>query len=71
MLSNIRKFIQINELVSKEQISREFEMSHAALEPILELLIFRKEIKKIEGEMCGKRCGDCETPIYYEWIQKI
>jgi FeoC like transcriptional regulator len=70
MLSTIREFIQTNQMVSKEQIAREFYLTYSALEPILELLILRKEIRKIEGELCGKRCGDCEAPIYYEWLEK-
>jgi hypothetical protein len=70
MLSNIREFIQQNQMVTQEQLAREFQISYSALEPILDLLILRQEIRKIEGELCGKRCGDCEAPIYYEWQKK-
>jgi hypothetical protein len=70
MLGNIRNYIQKSQMVSQEQLMREFDIKASALEPILELLVQRKEIRQIEGDLCGKRCQDCQGPIYYEWIEK-
>ncbi len=67
MLSAIREYIRREKLVSQEQLSREFDISDSALEPILLLLVERHEIQKIEGDLCGSRCQDCSGPIYYEW----
>ena len=70
MLSKIRDYIRKSDMVSHDQLQREFGLSLSSLEPILDLLIQRHEIRKIEGELCSKRCQDCQGPIYYEWIEK-
>lgn len=71
MLSVIRDYIQQEKCVSQEQLCREFDMSDSAIEPILQLLVERNEIHKIEGDLCGTRCQDCAGPIYYEWKKTI
>jgi len=68
MLKKIRAYIKKNRLVSIEQLQREFVMCQSALEPILHLLMLRKEIIKLDADMCGKHCQDCHTAHYYEWL---
>lgn len=68
MLAAIRSFIQTHHMVTPSQLKREFEVSEDTLEPILNLLIARQEVQKVDVDYCKKDCQDCETPVYYEWV---
>lgn len=70
MLSIIRNFIQVQRVVSMEQLSREFSIAVEALEPILEFWVNRGVIRKANQQKdCGSGCRTCHSKqiTYYEW----
>lgn len=70
MLSLIRNYIQVQHVVSMEQLSREFAIAVEALEPILEFWAKRGVIRQAKQEKnCGSGCHTCHLKqiIYYEW----
>jgi hypothetical protein len=70
MLLQIRNYIRREQVVSTQQISREFQLDPTALQPMLNVWL-RKGIisKSTHSSSCKSACFKCQTPPeYYQYI---
>jgi hypothetical protein len=66
MLKAIHHYIEQQRLVSFKELCLEFDMAPEALEPIIELMLARGDIREAEQSACQELCHDCENPRYFE-----
>lgn len=71
MLLALRDFIQRHQVVSAEQLTREFRIAFEALEPMLGIWINKGLIKPTNNDKnCGSGCQSCKPRRqlnYYVW----
>ncbi|HVT62316.1 MAG TPA: FeoC-like transcriptional regulator [Legionellaceae bacterium] len=68
MLLALRDYIKRYQMVSTEQLVREFHMAAEALEPMLEIWIQKGKIQLCtDKKRCGTSCQSCQPQVYYEW----
>jgi hypothetical protein len=70
MLLQIRNYICRERVVSSQQLSREFQVDLAALQPMLEVWINKGVISKCtQDNQCKSSCFKCRTPPdYYQYL---
>lgn len=71
MLIKIREYIKQKKMVSNQQIAREFKLELQALQPMLDLWLFKGAIKDLKKPVgCKKPCFNCKIPtlIYYQIV---
>lgn len=70
MLLQISHYIAKQGVVSTQQLTREFHLDSAALQPMLDIWVRKGKIKKCEEKTgCASACFKCRTPPeYYEFI---
>lgn len=69
MLLQIRNYIRRERVVSSQQLSREFQIDLAALQPMLDVWINKGVISKCRQEsQCKSSCFKCRTPPEYYQI---
>jgi hypothetical protein len=69
MLLQIREYIQRHQLVSTQQLAREFHIDEQALQPILDVWLSKQVIKRCDNQdACRRACGGCagRAPVYYQ-----
>ena len=74
MLLQIREFIHREQVVSTQQLAREFHVDEQALQPMLDIWIRRGVISKCEEKIaCKSSCFRCTTnaPVYYQYIRPL
>ncbi|MCR9192635.1 MAG: FeoC-like transcriptional regulator [Gammaproteobacteria bacterium] len=72
MLLALRDFIQAQQRVSMEQLSREFRVAEEALEPMVALWIKKGRVRQSNhADDCAIACRGCQPRrlVYYEWLQ--
>lgn len=69
MLLQIRNYIQREHVVSTQQLSREFHLDLAALQPMLDVWVNKGIINKCnQNTQCKSACFKCRTPPeYYQY----
>jgi hypothetical protein len=69
MLLQIRNYISREGLVSVQQLTREFRLDPAALQPMLDIWVCKGVIKKFqEKTQCASACFKCQIPpAYYQY----
>jgi hypothetical protein len=70
MLLQIRNYIRREQVVSTQQISREFHLDITALQPMLDLWVTKGVIVKCtpQGTSCKSSCFKCRIPPeYYQY----
>lgn len=66
MLLQIRDFIHREQVVSIQQLSREFHVEEQALQPMLDIWIRRGVIRECQEKIsCQTKCFRCNTPKFY------
>lgn len=74
MLLALRDYIQRYQVVSAEQLTREFHIAAEALEPMLGLWIKKGNIRATDDKKsCGTKCQSCQPrprTVYYEWVKQ-
>ncbi|KTC66467.1 FeoC like transcriptional regulator (plasmid) [Legionella adelaidensis] len=66
MLLKIRDFIYTQQVVSIQQLSREFNIDEVALLPMLAVWEKKGVIRACEDQDCQKSCGGCsKKPSFY------
>ena len=70
MLLLIRNYIRRERVVSTQQLSREFQLDLAALQPMLDIWITKGIISKCaQSASCKSSCFKCQTPPeYYQYL---
>lgn len=70
MLLQIRKYIHREQVVSTQQLSREFHIDLAALQPMLDIWLTKGIISKCtQTPSCKSACFKCKIPPeYYQYI---
>jgi hypothetical protein len=72
MLLQIRDFIHRQQVVSVQQISREFHIDEQALQPMLDLWVNKGVIASIEKNTSCKtkcyKCGPKAAPKFYQIV---
>jgi hypothetical protein len=71
MLLLIRDYIHRQKVVSLQQLSREFHMDEAAMQPMLDLWVKKGVIHSIEQNSCKANCFKCgpkTAPKVYQFI---
>ena len=69
MLLQIRDYIQREQVVSTQQLSREFHVDEQALQPMLDIWVQRGMIRQCEEKAaCKSSCFRCNqnAPIFYQ-----
>ena len=69
MLLQIRDFIEREQVVSTQQLSREFHIEEPALQPMLDIWVNKGVIKPCQEKAgCQSACSRCKTdaPVFYE-----
>ena len=69
MLLQIRDFIRQSEVVSTQQMAREFHLDEQALQPMLDIWVRKGMIEKChEKAACESACMRCKThvPVFYQ-----
>lgn len=69
MLLQIREFISREQVVSTQQLTREFHIDEQALQPILDIWVKRGVICVVEGKTsCKTKCFRCDSkqPVFYQ-----
>ena len=66
MLKMIHQYIKKQGIVSLKELAMHFQMIPEALEPIIERLIVRFDIREAAQSACKELCQDCESPRYFE-----
>jgi len=72
VLLALRDFIQDQQRVSIEQLSREFRVAEEALEPMVALWIKKGYVRRSNSaDDCTLACRTCQPRrlVYYEWLQ--
>ncbi|CEK11942.1 FeoC-like transcriptional regulator [Legionella hackeliae] len=70
MLLQIREFIRREQVVSNQQIAREFKLDTDSLQPMLDLWLRKGVISFCqEKTACQTRCFKCkiQPPVYYQY----
>ena len=70
MLLQIRDYIQREQMVSSQQLLREFDLDESSLQPMLAIWIRRGVISPSENKViCKSGCFSCKTktPIFYHY----
>lgn len=70
MLLQIREFIQRKQIVSNQQIAREFKLDLDTLQPMLELWLRKGVIANCQEKTpCQTRCLKCKVQpvVYYQY----
>ncbi len=73
MLLQIRDYIQREQVVSRQQVAREFHIDEQALQPMLDVWLRRDVIRQCqEKAACKSSCFRCSTnaPVYYQFNAK-
>ena len=66
MLLQIRDFIHREQVVSMQQLSREFHIEEQALQPMLDIWVRRGVIRECQAKAsCQTKCFRCNTPKFY------
>ena len=71
MLLELRDFLQREQVVSTQQLSRAFHVDEQALQPMLDIWIRRGVIRQChEKTACQSSCFRCSanTPVFYQFI---
>ena len=71
MLLQIRDFIHREQVVSTQQLTREFHLDEHALQPMLDIWVSKGVIRQcLEKVACKSRCFRCNTaaPVFYQFI---
>lgn len=70
MLLLIRNYIQRENVVSTQQLTREFQLDLAALQPMLDIWVAKGIIAQCSSEAsCRNSCFKCRTPPqYYRYL---
>lgn len=68
MLIAIRTYVQKQQMVTQKQLERHFQISALVLQPMLDILIARHDIREVVEDVCQSDCQDCESPKYFEWM---
>ena len=71
MLLQIRDFIQREQVVSTQQLAREFHVDEPALQPMLAIWVRRGVIRQCQEKVaCKSSCFRCTTnaPVFYQFI---
>lgn len=71
MLLQIRDFIHREQVVSIQQLAREFHVEELALKPMLEIWVRRGIIRPCqEKTACQSSCFGCNSnrPVFYQFI---
>jgi hypothetical protein len=73
MISEIKKYIDENKFISLAALSYYFKIEVPAMEKMMELLIQKNYVKKIDGSHrpcagCLSKCSQPQEMIYYEKI---
>ncbi|MDP3706433.1 MAG: FeoC-like transcriptional regulator [Legionellaceae bacterium] len=72
MLLQLRDYIKRGQVVSMEQLTREFHIDKQALQPMLDIWVTKGVIKPCQGMLaCGRRCSsscNVNTPVFYQWL---
>jgi ribosomal protein S25 len=70
MLLQIRNYIHRQQIVTTQQLSREFHLDLSALQPMLDIWAKKGIIKKYtQNTSCQKACFKCKTPPdYYQYL---
>ena len=71
MLLQIRDYIQQKQVVSTQQLAREFRLDEQALQPMLKVWISKGVIRPCEEKStCQSSCFRCtiKTPVFYQYI---
>ncbi len=71
MLLQIRDFIQKNQVVNLQQLTREFHIEEQALQPMLQIWIDKGVVRPCQDKAaCQSSCFRCSTKaiVYYEFI---
>ncbi len=62
MLLQLSDFIKRENIVSVQQLMREFHVDELALQPMLDLLVRKGLIcEYLENDSCGQRCVRCKN----------
>ena len=73
MLLQIRDFMHREQVVSTQQLAREFHVDEMALQPMLDIWIRRGVIRQCQGKVaCKSSCFRCSTnaPVYYQFVEE-
>ncbi len=71
MLLQIRDFIRREQVVSTQQLAREFRVDELALQPMLAVWVSKGVIRPcLEKTACQSSCFRCSTnaPVFYQFI---
>ena len=71
MLLQLRNYIQRSQVVSTQQLSREFHVDEQALQPMLEIWVRKGVIRLCQEKVaCKSSCSRCSTnaPVFYEFV---
>jgi len=74
MLLQIREFIQREQVVSTQQLAREFHIDEQALQPMLAIWVAKGVIEKChEKAACQSSCFRCKTnaPVFYQYSRLV
>lgn len=71
MLLQICDYIRREHIVSTQQLSREFQLDLAALQPMLDIWVRKGIITQCkQSPQCKSTCFKCRTPPqYYQYLQ--
>lgn len=69
MLLQIRDYVRREQVVSNQQLAREFQVDISALQPMLDVWVHKGVISTCEQESaCKSRCFKCRVPpVYYRY----
>lgn len=71
MLLQIRDFIHREQVVSTQQLTREFQVDEQALQPMLDIWIRKGVIRQCQDKAsCQSSCFRCskKVPMYYQYV---
>lgn len=71
MLIQLRDYIKRGQVVSLEQLTREFHIDKQALQPMLDIWVAKGVIQPCqEKAVCGSGCSSCKInmPVFYQWL---
>ncbi len=70
MLLKLRDFIKRENVVSSQQLTREFYIDELALQPLLDFWIRKRVIQPVsESRNCQSSCMGCKPnrPVFYQY----
>lgn len=69
MLFNLLDYIQREDIVSEQQLTRRFQITPQTLQPMLERWIKRGVLKKLSPTLsCKSTCVQCPDTYFYQYI---